>query len=215
MTRTISAKAWSSFAIAAAVLLLFAVLAVRNLPQRDASVSEAPQATAEHDSNAQVPVEDTQTPTEGAPNQPAEVVVEQPADNTDRESDKKKSEVDPSVTIKNLVQAWNQGDPERLAGLFLPNGMLRLPTGTEIQSRDDIRKAFTEQRNGKLKDSRITNTVDEVSTPSDESAAVKGTYQIEGVKIVGFSINTKGSYIIEQAKRNGRWFIAKAELIRE
>ena len=212
--RSVSARSWSSFAIAVTVLLLFAFLSVRALRNRTA-VSEAPILVPEEDARSQVPVDDRQTPNKNVANQPAEVALEQSTASTDSESNVKKSEADPAVTIKDLVQAWNQGDPERLAELFLPNGVLRLPTGTEIQSRDEIRKAFTEQRNGKLKDTRLSNTVDEVSTPSAQSAAVKGTYQIEGVKIVGFDINTTGNYIIDQAKRDGRWFIAKAELKRE
>jgi uncharacterized protein (TIGR02246 family) len=212
--RGLSARSWSSFAIAAAVLLLFAFVSVRGLRHR-AAISEAPVVASPEDARSEPPVEDRQTPSKTVPNQPTEQPLEQPTASTDTESNVKKSGADPAVTIKDLVQAWNQGDPERLTGLFLPNGVLRLPTGTEIQSRDEIRKAFTEQRNGKLKDTRLSNTVDEVSTSSAESAAVKGTYQIEGVKIVGLNINSTGNYIIEQAKRDGRWFIAKAELKRD
>ena len=212
--RNISARSWWSFAIAAALLLLFAVSGVRGLRNR-AAVSEAPPRASEDDARPESPVDDRQTARENAPNKSAEVVLEQPTVSTGRESDEEKSELNPAVTIKDLVQAWNQGDSERVAGLFLPNGVLRLPTGTEIKSRDEIRRAFSEQRNGNLKDTRLTNTVDEVLTSSAQSAAVKGTYQIQGAKIVGLSINTTGNYFIEQAKRDGRWFIAKAELTRE
>ena len=212
--RSVSVRSWSSFAIAAAVLLLFAFVGVRGLRNR-AAVSEAPIVASEENARSQAPSDDRQTLSENVPNQPTEVPPEQSTASNDSEPNVKKSEADPAVTIKDLVQAWNKGDPERLAELFLPNGVLRLPTGTEIQSRDEIRKAFTEQRAGKLKDTKLSNTVDEVSTPSAQSAAVKGTYQIEGVKIVGFDINTTGNYVIEQAKRDGRWFIAKAELKRE
>ena len=48
----------------------------------------------------------------------------------------------PESTVKQLVQAWNYGDADKIAQLFLPDGVLRLPTGSEIKSREEIKNTF-------------------------------------------------------------------------
>lgn len=124
-------------------------------------------------------------------------------------------EIAPEATVKELVTAWNRSDAKNISALFLPNGVLITPTGSEIRSRADIQKTISEQRNGMLKETTLTNTVDDVSHPDTDTAVVKGTYELQGIKILGFTSASTGSYVLRQTKRDGRWLIAKAEVTRK
>ena len=57
----------------------------------------------------------------------------------------------------------------------------------------------------------MSNTVDDVSQTDADSVTVKGTYQIEGIKVLGFAKSATGSYVLHQVKRDGRWLISRAE----
>jgi uncharacterized protein (TIGR02246 family) len=120
----------------------------------------------------------------------------------------------PESTVKELVQAWNQGDADKIAKLFLPDGVLRLPTGSEIKSREEIKNTIAQHHEGMLKDTKLTNSIHGVSNNGD-NAVVKGNYQLEGIKVLGFSTSSMGSYEFHGIKREGRWLIAKAEVSRE
>lgn len=124
-------------------------------------------------------------------------------------------EMAPEATVKELVRAWNQSDAKKISTLFVPNGVLITPAGSEIRSRADIQKTISEQRNGMLKETTLTNTVDDVSHPDADTAVVKGTYQLQGIKLLGFSSTSTGSYVFRQTKREGRWLISKAEVTRQ
>jgi uncharacterized protein (TIGR02246 family) len=123
------------------------------------------------------------------------------------------AEPPPDRTVKDLVRKWNQGDAEDIAGLFVSDGTLIIPSGSQIHSRDEIKKTISEKRAGALKATTLTNTVDEVSRPDPETAIVRGTYRIEGIKILGFNTSAAGSYRVRQVRQNGRWLIAKAEVM--
>jgi hypothetical protein len=91
---------------------------------------------------------------------------------------------------------------------------LIIPTGTSIQSRSEIEKTIAEKRPSLLKDTTLSNTVDEIAPPDAETAIVKGTNQLEGIKILGFSTSATGSYVLRQIKQEGRWLISRAEVNR-
>ena len=112
------------------------------------------------------------------------------------------------------MQSWNQGDADRIAELFLPDGVLRLPTGSELKSREQIKNTIAEHHRGLLRETKLTNSIAGVSNDGDK-AVVKGNYQLEGIKVLGFSTSSKGSYEFHGTKRDGRWLIARAEVIRE
>jgi hypothetical protein len=57
-----------------------------------------------------------------------------------------------SKVVDNLISAWNKNDPEAIAKLFLPDGILVTPTGSVIRNRSEIRKRVSGERQGKLKD---------------------------------------------------------------
>lgn len=122
-------------------------------------------------------------------------------------------ETPPDGTIKELVQTWNQGSAEDIARLFMSDWTLIIPSGSQIQSRDEIKKTISEKRAGVLKETTLTNTVDEVTQPAPDTVLVQGTYKLNGIKILGVSTSATGSYKLRQVKRNGRWFISKAELL--
>ena len=65
-----------------------------------------------------------------------------------------------------------------------------------------------------LKDTKLKNSIERVSTDGDK-AVVKGNYQLEGIKVLGFSTSSAGTYEFHGTKREGRWLIAKAEVTRE
>jgi uncharacterized protein (TIGR02246 family) len=124
-------------------------------------------------------------------------------------------EIAPEATVKELVLAWNRSDAKNISALFVPNGVLITPTGSEIHSRADIQKTISEQRNGMLKETTLTNTVDDVSHPDADTAVVKGTYELQGIKVLGFTSSSTGSYVFRQTKQDGRWLISKAEVTRK
>ena len=121
-------------------------------------------------------------------------------------------ETPPDDTVKKLVRTWNQGKVENIASLFAADGTLIIPTGTSIQSRSEIEKMIAEK--GLLKETTLSNTVDEIARPDAETAIVKGTYQLEGIKILGFNTSATGSYVLRQIKEEGRWLISRAEVNR-
>jgi uncharacterized protein (TIGR02246 family) len=119
----------------------------------------------------------------------------------------------PETIIKNVVLAWNRGDSGAIAGLFLPDGVLVTPTGSVIQTRAEIKKTIDKERQGRLKETILKNTVDDVSFVDANTAVVKGKYQLEGMKILGLDTSPEGSYVLRQKKQQGRWMIAKAEVL--
>ncbi|HET8564668.1 MAG TPA: SgcJ/EcaC family oxidoreductase [Candidatus Binatia bacterium] len=121
----------------------------------------------------------------------------------------------PEAIVKNLVVAWNQGDSDSIARLFLPDGVLVMPTGSVVRSRPEIQKTIVKERLGRLKETTLRNTVDDVSLVDANTAVVKGKYLIDGVKILGLKTSAEGSYIFRQIKQQGRWMIAKAEVHRK
>ena len=114
-------------------------------------------------------------------------------------------ETPPDKTVKELVRTWNQGKAESIARFFAANGTL---------SRSEIEKTIAEKRSGLLKETTLSNTVAEITRPDAETAIVKGTYQLEGIKILGFNTSATGSYVLRQIKEEGRWLISRAEVNR-
>jgi uncharacterized protein (TIGR02246 family) len=127
----------------------------------------------------------------------------------------REQETGPETTVNEFVQAWNRGDTENIVGLFAPDGVLIIPSGSEVRSRAEIKKIISQKRNSILKDTTLRNTVDDVSNQDLDTAFVKGTYQLEGIKLLGFSTTSTGSYVFQQTKQGDRWLIAKAEILRE
>ena len=125
-----------------------------------------------------------------------------------------KSSSPPDTTVKDLVRAWNQGRTNEIAKMFASDGVLIIPAGSQIQSSAEIEKTIQERRAGILKDTTLSNTVENVSQSDENRATVKGTYQLEGIKILGISKSASGSYILHQVRQQGRWLISRAELIK-
>ena len=125
-----------------------------------------------------------------------------------------KSSSPPDTTVKDLVRAWNQGRTNEIDKMFASDGVLIIPAGSQIQSSAEIEKTILERRAGILKDTTLSNTVENVSQSDENRATVKGTYQLEGIKILGFSKSASGSYILHQVRQQGRWLISRAELIK-
>ena len=118
----------------------------------------------------------------------------------------------PDRPIKELVRTWNQGSAEDIAGLFIADGTLIIPTGPELRSSAEIAKTISEKRAGVLRQTTLTNTVEKVSRPDSETAVVQGTYKLDGIKIGGIRTSATGWYTLRQIKREGRWLISRAEL---
>lgn len=198
---TISHKAWAAFALSAC-LLVFAFVGTQQIRERPAT--RAGPATEE---GAQTNLDESFDGGTEVANQTKNVApqVWEPAPKTDEA---------PESAVKQLVQAWNEGNADKIAELFLSDGVLRLPTGSEIKSRDEIKNTIAKHHDGMLKDTKLKNSIERVSTDGDK-AVVKGNYQLEGIKVLGFSTSSAGTYEFHGTKREGRWLIAKAEVTRE
>jgi uncharacterized protein (TIGR02246 family) len=199
---TISHEAWAAFAVSATFLLVFAFVGTQQIRERPATraraaTEEAAQTNLDKSSGEAAEVAD-----QGKDVAPQ---VWEPAAGKDEA---------PESTVKQLVQAWNQGDADKIAQLFLPDGVLRLPTGSEIKSREEIKNTIAKHHDGMLKETKLTNSIDGISTDGN-NATVKGNYQLEGIKVLGFSTSSTGSYEFHGTKRDGRWLIAKAEVTQE
>ena len=138
----------------------------------------------------------------------------QPPWTAEESKSRAQGETPPDETVKELVRTWNQGKVESIARFFAANGTLIIPTGTSIQSRSEIEKTIAEKRSGLLKETTLSNTVGEITRPDAETAIVTGTYQLEGIKILGFNTSATGSYVLRQIKEEGRWLISRAEVNR-
>jgi uncharacterized protein (TIGR02246 family) len=133
-----------------------------------------------------------------------------PTDNQSTTADAK-TEM-PNETAKKLVSAWNRGNGQEVAELFTSDGTLTMPNGENIQSKAEIAKLITEKRAGPLSETTLTNTVDEVFPQDDKTAIVKGRYQLDGIKVVGFRTAATGTFVLRQVQRDGKWLISKAEI---
>jgi uncharacterized protein (TIGR02246 family) len=120
-----------------------------------------------------------------------------------------------SKMVESLVSAWNKNDADTMAKFFLPDAVLVTPTGAVVRSRSAIKKRIIDERQGKLKDSTLTHAVESVSFPNNNTAVVKGKYQVQGMKLLGMEKSPEGSFTFRQTKRQGRWMIAKAEVLRK
>jgi uncharacterized protein (TIGR02246 family) len=192
----VSYKSWAAFALSAVFLLAF-VFVVTQQTRKPPEVEEASNTASTKKSDA--PPDVALQGKDVAPQ------VWEPRAKTDEA---------PESTVKQLVQAWNQGDADKIAQLFLPDGVLRLPTGAEIKSRQEIKNTIAKHHDGMLKETKLTNSIEGVSTDGDKTV-VKGNYQLEGIKVLGFSTTSTGNYEFHETKQDGRWLIAKAEVTRE
>lgn len=192
----ISYRSWAAFALSAAFLLALALVVTQQIAERPSTEEAAPVTS---DKSPDEPIEVADQAKDVAPQ------VWEPAPKTDEA---------PEFIIRKLVQAWNQGDADKIAELFLPDGVLRLPTGSEIKSREEITKTIAKHQDGMLNETKLTNSIEGVSTEGDK-AVVRGNYRLEGIKVLGFSTSSTGTYEFHGNKRDGRWLIAKAEVTRE
>jgi uncharacterized protein (TIGR02246 family) len=126
----------------------------------------------------------------------------------------RKSELRPDSTAQELTRAWNQGRAEDIAEMFAPDAVLILFDGAQVQSRRQIEDTIAEKSAGLRKNTTLTHSVADVYEADAERATVKGTYQLEDIKILGLTKATTGSYVLHQVKRDGRWLIARAEVSR-
>jgi uncharacterized protein (TIGR02246 family) len=116
-----------------------------------------------------------------------------------------------TASIENLVSAWNAKNSDSIARVFLTDAVLVLPTGSVTKSRANIRRRLMAEWQGKLKDSKLTHFVEAVSFEGGE-AIVKGRYKLDGVTLLGFT--TEGPFVLRQKQQQGRWMIARAEILR-
>lgn len=194
-----SSRSWIAFAVSCAFLLIFAIAGLRQFRNTRGN---------QESSGHTAPVERQTYPSKDVANQAKDVAPEVWDTPT-------KKDHAPESTIKELVQAWNKRDSERIAALFLPDGVLRIPTGSEIRSRDEIKNTIAKHQNGMLSETTLTNTVEGISKADENNVVVKGTYQLDGIKVIGLSTKSARTFELRQTKRDGRWLIAKAEVARE
>jgi hypothetical protein len=90
---------------------------------------------------------------------------------------------------------------------------LIIPTGSVIRSRSAIRKRLLDERNSRLKESILSNTIDNVSLIDANTALVKGQYVLDGMKIMGIKTSPAGSYALRQKRQQGTWLIERAEVL--
>jgi uncharacterized protein (TIGR02246 family) len=118
----------------------------------------------------------------------------------------------PDQTVSKLARAWNQGNSREIAALFTPDGILTIPDGSKFQSRPEIGKTISEKQSGILNETRLSNTVDEVSEIDANTTVVKGRFQLEGIKILGFNKAANGTFVLRQLKKDGKWLISDAQV---
>lgn len=183
-----SSRSWAAGGIFVAVIALAAPLAINQLRPNKMPVHGAAETTK--------PLAESTARSESA----------------ERGAPPTKEAPSPAKIIGNLVRAWNHGSTNEIAEMFAADGVLVIPAGSQIQSRAEINKAIVERRAGLLKDTTLRNTVKNVSQPDANRATVKGTYQLEGIKILGFTKSASGSYVLHQVKHEGQWLISHAEV---
>jgi uncharacterized protein (TIGR02246 family) len=118
-----------------------------------------------------------------------------------------------SAAVENLVSAWNEKNSDMIAKLFLPDAVLVMPTGNVTRSRNSIRQRLISEWQGKLKDSRLSHSVEAISFQGND-AVVKGRYRLDGMSILGVDTAPEGPFVFRHRKQQGRWMIAKAEILR-
>ena len=192
----VSYKSWAALALSAAFLLVLPLVVTQQIGRRPAIEEPAKPPAAE---STDKPLEVPEQAKDVAPQ------VWEPGATTDEA---------PESTVKELVRAWNDGDADKISKLFLPDGVLRLPTGSEIKSREEIKNTIAKHQSGMLKQTTLTNDTDGVSIDGD-NAVVKGSYKLDGINVLGFSTSSTGTFEFHGTKREGRWLIAKAEVTRE
>jgi uncharacterized protein (TIGR02246 family) len=118
-----------------------------------------------------------------------------------------------SASVEHFVSAWNEKNSEIIVKLLLPDAVLVMPTGNVTRSRNSIRQRLIAEWQGKLKDSRLSHSVETISSEGND-AVVKGRYRLDGVSILGVDTAPEGPFVLRHRKHQGRWMIAKAELLR-
>jgi uncharacterized protein (TIGR02246 family) len=115
-----------------------------------------------------------------------------------------------TASLEKLVTAWNTKNSDSISQLFLADAVLVLPSGNMTRSRANIRRRLMSEWQGKLKNSKLAHSVEAVSFEGSE-AIVKGKYKLDGVTILGFK--TEGPFVVRQKQQQGRWLIARAEIL--
>jgi uncharacterized protein (TIGR02246 family) len=115
-----------------------------------------------------------------------------------------------TAAMESLVSAWNEKNSDSITRLFLVDAVLVMPSGNVTRSRANIRKRLLSEWEGKLKDSKLSHSIEAISFQGSD-AIVKGKYRLDGVTILGFK--TEGPFVLRQKQQQGRWMIAKAEIL--
>lgn len=114
------------------------------------------------------------------------------------------------ASLESFVAAWNEKNSDSITRLFLADAVLVMPSSNVTRSRANIRKRLLSEWEGKLKGSKLSHSVEAISFQGSD-AIVKGKYRLDGVTILGFK--TEGPFVLRQKQLQGRWMIAKAEIL--
>jgi hypothetical protein len=78
-----------------------------------------------------------------------------------------------------------------------------MPTGSVVYSRAAIKKRLTDERNGKLKNTILQNTIAGVYFFNKQAAIVQGNYRLHGMKILGLETSSSGQICLPSKKTTG------------
>lgn len=113
--------------------------------------------------------------------------------------------------VESLNSAWNQNDADRVVELFHPDATLELPTGAVTRSRSGIKQRILAEWAGKLKDTRLDYAVQEIALVGRDTALVKGTDRLDGLKVLGVDKWPGG--VFRHNKHANRRLISRAEVL--
>jgi uncharacterized protein (TIGR02246 family) len=120
------------------------------------------------------------------------------------------------AVVKRFVHAWNENDLDTIASLFSADGQLISPSGGVTKTRAEIKKHIAKEREKRLRDTKIKETVESVQLVQSDNALIRGKYNIDGVELaLGLKKSFQGPFVLRLAKQDNRWLIAKADVSRK
>lgn len=117
--------------------------------------------------------------------------------------------------VMEFIRAWNDDDMDRLLSLFIEDGIFITSKGRRAESQREIRRLLTRERDRLFDGTILIGAVESLEELNEDTLRVKGRYELNGYKIMGFIPATpRGRFFMTLVYRDGDLMIRRVRLVR-
>ncbi|MFZ5467797.1 MAG: SgcJ/EcaC family oxidoreductase [Myxococcota bacterium] len=105
---------------------------------------------------------------------------------------------------KQYEQAWNAGDPAKMAEHFVQDATLIDPAGEQAKGRKDIERHFAKEHQQTMKGTKLTLNVTTVRLLPSDLALVDAEETIQGMKPEGRPVGEQKLHVVALLQKKGK-----------